>query len=185
MNLQNIRDRFIEAMSSIAQFWGFPRAMGAIYGAIYLAPAPLSLDEIVELTNVTKGAVSTHVRALGRMQMVRRRVQLGDRKDYYEAETDLWAVVRNVLAQRRQSEFDQALTAVAELAQSARELAVERTEQERRGLMLARLETMQRFFATLDAIVGAVVTLDELRLSAAQRAVAAVLRPSLQRRKRS
>ncbi len=173
--LDIIRERFTETTSRIAQFWGFPRALGAVYGALYLAPVPLSLDELVVATGVTKGAVSTHVRALGRLQMVHRHVQLGDRKDYYVAETRLWTVVRNVLTQRRQGEFDQALSAVGELANRARELAVSSEEAERRTLYADRLQTMQSFFGTLDSIVGAILALDELRLAAATRAISTVL----------
>ncbi len=47
-NLQAARERFIQAMSQISYFWGFPKAMGAIYGAVYLSPEPISLDELVE-----------------------------------------------------------------------------------------------------------------------------------------
>ena len=162
-------------MSQIAQFWGFPRAMGAVYGALYLSGAPLSLDDLVSLAGVTKGAVSTHVRALGRLQMVRRHVEVGDRKDYYVAETQLWTVVRNVLGQRRSSEFDQALVSVRELTAMARKLPVTRREVDQRALYVSRLEAMQAFFTTLDSIVGALLTLDEIRLSAAQRVVSSVL----------
>ncbi len=174
-DLDETRTQFIEATSRIAQFWGFPRAMGAVYGALYLAPVPLSLDELVTLTGVTKGAVSTHVRALGRLQMVHRHVELGDRKDYYAAETQLWQVVRNVLAQRRQGEFDRALTAVRDLAEAVRRLSVPRADANRRALYLERLQAMQTFFATVDAVVGAILALDDLRLTAAKRAVLGVL----------
>ncbi len=38
------RENFINGISRIAHFWGFPKAMGAIYGAIYLSPTPFSLS---------------------------------------------------------------------------------------------------------------------------------------------
>ena len=87
-------------MSRITHFWGFPKAMGAIYGAIYLSPQSVSLDELVELVGVSKGAVSTNVRLLERLGMVHRQVQVGDRKDYYLAETDFWKVARTLLKER-------------------------------------------------------------------------------------
>ena len=39
--LTESREHFIQGMSRISNFWGFPRAMGAIYGAIYLSPEPV------------------------------------------------------------------------------------------------------------------------------------------------
>lgn len=176
-NLDDIQRRFIEAMSRIAQFWGFPRALGAVYGALYLAPGPLSLDELVALTSVTKGAVSTHVRSLDQLQMIRKHIELGDRKDYYVAETRLWVVVKQVLAQRRQAEFDQALRAVRELAAAAHKVAVKREHASQKALYVARLEAMQSFFDTLDGIVGTVLALDELRLTAARKVLGGILVP--------
>ena len=112
--LDEARQHFIQGLSRISHFWGFPKAMGAIFGAIYLSAQPLSLDEIVTQVGVTKGSVSTNVRMLERLNMVHKKVQLGDRKDYYTAETDFWKIVRSVLREREQSEFDLALRTVGE-----------------------------------------------------------------------
>src|SRR5512139_2675922 len=99
-NLLQAREHFLQGVSRISAFWGFPKAMGAIYGALYLSPQPLSLDELVEQVSVTKGAVSTNVRALERLGMVHRRIQVGERKDYYIAETDFWKIVKGILRER-------------------------------------------------------------------------------------
>src|SRR5512135_1510264 len=108
-SLSKVRETFILGMSRISQFWGFPRAMGAIYGAIYLSPTPISLDELTEQAGVTKGAVSTNVRALERLGMVHQVVRIGERKDFYNAETDFWKIVKGILREREKSEFDHAL----------------------------------------------------------------------------
>ena len=108
------RNHFIQGMSRISNFWGFSRARGAIYGAIYLSPENLSLGEIVEQVGVTKGAVSTNVRQLERLGMVHKKIQLGDRKDYYSAETDFWKIIKGILQEREKNEFDLALRTVDE-----------------------------------------------------------------------
>ncbi|MCZ7667912.1 MAG: hypothetical protein M5U34_12310 [Chloroflexi bacterium] len=41
------RKHFIQGMSRVTHFWGFPKAMGAIYGAIYLSSEAVSLDDLV------------------------------------------------------------------------------------------------------------------------------------------
>jgi len=92
-DLLEARQNFIQGMSRISNFWGFPKAMGAIFGAVYLSPTPLSLDEIVEQVGVTKGSVSTNVRTLERLGIVHKKIRLGDRKDYYEAEADFWKIL--------------------------------------------------------------------------------------------
>src|SRR5512139_3361846 len=110
--LTHIRQDFIESLSQISRFWGFPKGMGAIFGVLYLSPTPLSLDEIVTETGLTKGAISTEIRALARMGLVHRSTKLGDRKDYYEAEADFYAAIKSILKERQNSEFDRAVRSV-------------------------------------------------------------------------
>jgi HTH-type transcriptional regulator, glycine betaine synthesis regulator len=159
------REEFIQGMSRISHFWGFPKAMGAVYGAIYLSPEALSLDEIVEHVGVTKGAVSTHVRALERLGMVHRQIRLGDRKDYYEAEEDFWKVIKGVLREREQQEFDLALRTVKGSLEKVEEVERGVEDAEVAAFYKKRMENMQRFFNSLDNIVGMLLALDDLRLN--------------------
>lgn len=163
--LDNARDNFIQGMSRISSFWGFPRAMGAIYGAVYLSPTPLSLDAIVAQVGVSKGAVSTNVRTLERLGMVHKRIQLGDRKDYYDAETDFWKVIKGVLREREQSEFDLALRTVGDSMEMVSAAESNADEQELAAFYQERMQNMQRFFNNLDNIVATLLALDDLRLN--------------------
>ena len=96
-SLKQIKKDFTQGLSQISRFWGFPKGMGAIFAVLYLSPTPLSLDEIVQATGLTKGAISTEIRALARMGLVHRSSRLGDRRDYYEAESDFYAAIRSIL----------------------------------------------------------------------------------------
>jgi DNA-binding transcriptional regulator GbsR (MarR family) len=172
-NLTAAREEFIQGMSRISHFWGFPKAMGAIYGAVYLSPIPLSLDEIVEQVGVTKGAVSTHVRRLERLGMVHKQIRLGDRKDYYEAEDDFWKVIKGVLRERERQEFDLALQTVNHSLERVDqtiddvtgEAPSEDTDPELAAFYKQRMQNMQRFFNSLDNIVATLLALDNLRLN--------------------
>jgi HTH-type transcriptional regulator, glycine betaine synthesis regulator len=166
--LGQARDTFIQGMSHISQYWGFPKAMGAIYGAIYLSPEPVSLDELVVLVGVTKGAVSTNVRALERLGMVHRHIRIGERKDYYVAETDFWKVVRGILKERQESEFDQAIGSVSESLELA-QAAVGGSQAELAAFYQARLQNLAGFFHSLDNLVAMVLALDELRFNTLQK----------------
>lgn len=175
-SIQQARDHFIQGMSRISQFWGFPKAMGAIYGALYLSPEPLSLDALVEQVGVTKGAVSTNVRALERLGMVHRRVQIGERKDYYIAETDFWKIIRGILREREKTEFDHALRTVTESMEMLEdELSPQKgSSSEDPNLALAafyqkRMQNMEAFFHSLDNLVATLLALDEIRLGTLQK----------------
>jgi DNA-binding transcriptional regulator GbsR (MarR family) len=157
--LENARKNFIQGMSRISSFWGFPRAMGAIYGAIYLSPTPLSLNEIVEQVGVTKGAVSTNVRQLERLRMVHKHIQVGDRKDYYIAETDFWKMFKGILQEREKSEFDLAIKTVSGSLDMVSE---EQENVELAAFYQERMSAMQSFFNTFDSLVKTILKLESL-----------------------
>lgn len=160
--LAQIKKDFTEGLSQISRFWGFPKGMGAIFAVLYLSPAPLSLDEIVAETGLTKGAVSTEVRALARMGLVHRSSKLGDRKDYYAAETDFYAAIRSILQERQNSEFDRAVRSVKETLAVMEENWVEDDEWD---FVYARVQALQEFFDAIDSLSKAVIKLERLGLS--------------------
>jgi HTH-type transcriptional regulator, glycine betaine synthesis regulator len=161
--VRDARTHFIESTGRIAQFWGFPKALGGIYGAIFLSPTSVSLDSLVGEVGVTKGAVSTHVRALESLQLIIRETKLGDRKDYYTAEPDLWRVVKNVLGQREKVEFDRALRGVEESLSMLLRAKPKTEDAEKYAHMEARMRSMQSFFGTLDRVVLAILAWDDFR----------------------
>ena len=171
--LDQAHETLIQGLSRIAQFWGFPKGMGAIFGALYLSSTPLSLDELVDQAAITKGAISTNVRALERLGMVHPYVQVGERKDYYTAETDFWKITRGILKEREKSEFDQALRSVKDsldLTETAAATGtMDRDDIRRAAFYQQRLRSMQAFFHTLDNLVAAFLALDEFRLGALQK----------------
>ncbi len=102
------RSRFIEAGGNTTQSFGFGRIIGQIYALLYLSPNPLCLDEIASELGVSKASVSTTIRQLERWAAVKRVWVKGDRKDYYEAEPDFHAVLRNGLLSTIRRKLDSA-----------------------------------------------------------------------------
>ena len=160
--LTNMRKDFTEGLSQISRFWGFPKGMGAIFAVLYLSPTPLSLDEIVRETGLTKGAISTEIRALARMGLVHRSSKLGDRKDYYEAEADFYAAIRSILKERQNSEFDRAVRSVKETLET---MEANWVENEEWNFVYERVQALQGFFDAIDNLTRAVIKLESLGIS--------------------
>jgi len=159
--LTQLKQDFTEGLSQISRFWGFPKGMGAIFAVLYLSPAPLPLDEIVQQTGLTKGAVSTEVRKLARMGLVHRSSKLGDRKDYYEAESDFYAAIRSILKERQNSEFERAIRTVAETLEKIESGSVSGNEAEIEFIH-KRMQALQDFFNAIDSLAKAVIKLERL-----------------------
>ncbi len=166
--LAQLKQDFTEGLSQISRFWGFPKGMGAIFAVLYLSPTPLSLDEVVTQTNLTKGAVSTEIRTLARMGLVHRSSKLGDRKDYYEAESDFYKSIRSILKERQNSEFDRALLSVRQTLEKLEAGAVSGNEAEVQ-FIYERVQALQEFFDAVDSLTNAVVKLEKLGFTNVQK----------------
>lgn len=169
--LPEVKEEFVQGLSQISQFWGLPKSMGAIFGVLYLSPVELSLDEIVEQTGFTKGAISTSVRTLARMGLIHRQTKLGDRKDYYVAESDFYKVVRTILKGRENSEFDRALASVGQTLDILEASPPSESDAEEWEFARQRVASMQSFFDGLDSLVNVIVKLENMNQNTVQKII--------------
>ena len=82
----------------VAQFLGMPKSVGQIFGLIYASEQPLSLDDIAVRLQISRGSVSTGLNYLRRFDAIRTTVVLGDRREFYQAETDTARIAQGFLA---------------------------------------------------------------------------------------
>jgi DNA-binding transcriptional regulator GbsR (MarR family) len=92
------REEVIEALARSMEVYGFNRSYGRLYGILFFAEEPMSLDTLTEESGYAKSTVSTAMGTLERLHFVHRRSIPGEgKKAYYEAETDWWYVVQEAL----------------------------------------------------------------------------------------
>lgn len=105
--VDNAREEVIEAMERSAEIWGLNRSYGRLYGLLFFAEGPVSLDSLVEESGYAKSTVSTAMKEMQRLHMVHRRSIPGEgKKAFYEAERDFWTVLQEFLRREVQREID-------------------------------------------------------------------------------
>lgn len=107
--LQAVNDSMLDGLGQLADYFGYNRVMGQMYGALLLSPDPLSLDDLVDQLGKSKASVSMNMRTLEHMGIVREVWVRDTRKKYYEAEHDLWKALTLVLGSRELRDIDRAL----------------------------------------------------------------------------
>lgn len=118
------RDRFVQALGDAADRSGvLSELAGKIFGALYLSPGPLSLDELCAAVGASKGNVSIQVRELLDLGMVRRVPLRPGRRHYYEAATDLWPVATELIGRRLEQEARTLLRALEGVERDAKPAA--------------------------------------------------------------
>lgn len=130
--------RVVDAVGGLMEFWGFKRNMGRMWTLLYLEPEPLSAADIAERLSLSSGAISMTLADLQQWGAVRKTWIPGERRDYYEPETDIWKMVSNVFRSR---ELLQIRGAVDIFGQAMQSLIAERAvadEDEDQRLVFAR-----------------------------------------------
>ncbi len=97
------RDAELEAADAIGrlmEFWGFRRHMGRIWTVLYLSPEPMTTGDLSDTLQLSSSGVSLSLGELVRWGAVRKTWLPGQRKDYYEAETSVWKLLRRVYERR-------------------------------------------------------------------------------------
>lgn len=161
-----VNESTVAGLGRLARFFGFNEVMGRLYGTLLLSPEPLSLDHLTDELEISKGSVSMNMRDLERWGMAKEVWVRGERKKYYQAESDLWQVIRNVLNSRERREVQLALQVLSQSIEKLQTDQDELTPEERAlaAYYLERMADLQAFFQfaqmALETVLGSVDTLD-------------------------
>ncbi|WP_028781952.1 GbsR/MarR family transcriptional regulator [Thalassobacillus devorans] len=81
-------EKFIQVIAKNMSLYGVTPSIGRLYGVLYFAEDPMTLDEMRDALEMSKTSMSTGVRALSDMKMVEPAFKRGVRKDLYKSEED-------------------------------------------------------------------------------------------------
>lgn len=86
--IEKMQDDLFEAIGQSMSLLGYSVTLGRLFGLLYFADQPLSLDEMAEQLMVSKATISLNIRFLESLKFAQKVWQKGSRKDYYIAERD-------------------------------------------------------------------------------------------------
>lgn len=80
-----VLDVFVRA----AAMFGFRKSVALVYGVLYCSREPISAQEIQERLQISRGSTVEALLFLRRLGAARVCLKIGERRDYFTAETDL------------------------------------------------------------------------------------------------
>jgi DNA-binding transcriptional regulator GbsR (MarR family) len=132
--------RFVLHWGEMGSVWGVNRSVGQIHGLLYLSDRPLAAEEIAEQLGLARSNVSNSLKELQGWNLVRRVHVMGDRRDFFAAETDLWEMVTRIAEGRKQREVDPTIVLLQGcMGDAAQDKALTPTAKERLAAMLGFL----------------------------------------------
>ena len=143
-------EAFILQWGDLGGQWGVNRSVSQIQALLYLSERPLTAEDIAEALGMARSNVSNSLKELLHWELIRRVPILGERRDHYEAETDIWELLVRIAAARKEREIDPAMAALrACLAQAKGDPAIHPIAIRRLGEMLAFTETLDGWYAQM------------------------------------
>ena len=108
-SLEEVRDDFISQWGAFGSQWGINRTMAQIHALLMTGPDSLSTDEVMGKLEISRGNAHTNLKELVSWGLVRIIVRKGERKEFFEAERDVWKIFTIILRERQRREIDPAL----------------------------------------------------------------------------
>lgn len=153
-------EQFVLRWGDMGGQWGVNRSVAQIQALLYLSDRPLTAEDIAETLAMARSNVSNSIRELLGWKLIRRVPVLGDRRDHYEAEADLWQIMTHIARGRKEREIDPAVAALRHVLETADgDAQISPTAR-------ARLKEMQGFLGTLDTWFSQMVTVPPATLMA-------------------
>ncbi len=159
--LRKVHDSMLEGLGQLADYFGFSKVIGQLYGTLLMSAGPLSLDDMMERLDISKASVSMNMRTLEHLGMVRQ-VWVrgrGGRRKYYEAETNYWQVITGILNGREMRDVERAIAVMEEnsqnLAKSMQQMTAE--EQAAARLYTERMVQLQALFQFARVLISSIL----------------------------
>lgn len=79
----------------------------------------MAADEITETLDVARSNVSNSIKELQNWKLISMVHVMGDRRDHLETSTDVWALFRTVVSERKAREFDPTISVLRDCLSSS------------------------------------------------------------------
>ena len=158
MNLPPLTQRFVLHFGEMGSRWGINRTVGQIYALLYVSAKPLNADEVGEALGFSRSNVSMGLKELQSWNLVRLIHQPNDRREYFQAPEDVWAIFRTLAAQRRKREIDPTLSMLRGALMEQPSVAADIHAQERMRQMHGLIELMTDWLDDVQKMDSATLT---------------------------
>ncbi|MBY0391798.1 MAG: MarR family transcriptional regulator [Novosphingobium sp.] len=136
-------EQFVLRWGDMGSQWGVNRSVAQIQALLFLSDRPLTAEDISEKLGMARSNVSNSLKELLTWKLIHRVPVLGDRRDHFEAETDLWQMATKVAQGRKEREIDPMVRAITAAMENIDDPHIS-------GKVRGRLVAMHDFVTTVD-----------------------------------
>jgi DNA-binding transcriptional regulator GbsR (MarR family) len=148
--LRDAAERFVLHWGDMGGQWGVNRSISQIHALLYLSERPRTAEEIAAVLGLARSNVSASIRQLVAWNLIRRVPVKGDRREHFEAETDVWEIAMRIAAIRKEREIDPAVKTLRDcVVKAEHDPKLHPVVRKRLNDMLAFVETLDRWYVQM------------------------------------
>ncbi|MGJ8685745.1 MAG: GbsR/MarR family transcriptional regulator [Nonlabens sp.] len=116
MEFEEARRKYIQTWGALGSQWGINKTMAQIHALLMISTEVLSIEEIMEELQISRGNASMNIRALIDWGIVFKESKAGERKEFFSAEKDLDKLAVTIARERSKREIKPALRILKEVS---------------------------------------------------------------------
>ena len=115
MKLNDAKMEFVQTWGSIGSAWGIPRSMAQIHALLLASNEALSTEDVMETIQLSRGNVNINMRELINWRLVSKQNKIGERKEFFTAQSDIMSMAQNIVEERKRRELEPVLSLLSKL----------------------------------------------------------------------
>lgn len=164
--LAEARDNFVTQWGAMGSSWGINRTMAQIHALLLISAEPLSTDQIMEELHISRGNANTNLRDLVGWGLIKSVIRKGERKEYFEAEKDIWKMFCIIARERKRREVAPALEVLTDCSQKTRSLQTDEAQ-----AFHKQMSELADFLKLGDRVMEGIAAMEENKVVAMARAM--------------
>ncbi|MFI2741967.1 GbsR/MarR family transcriptional regulator [Zhouia sp. PK063] len=116
MEFAEAKNKFIQSWGALGSQWGINKTMAQIHAFLMISPQPVSMEDVMDELQISRGNASMNLRALIDWGIVYKDFKQGERKEFFYAEKDLDELAVKISKERAKREIKPALKVLKEVS---------------------------------------------------------------------
>lgn len=121
MEFNEAKNKFIQTWGALGSQWGINKTMAQIHALLMVAPDALSMEDIMDELQISRGNASMNLRALMDWGIVYKEYKAGERKEFFIAEKDLDELAVKIAQERSKREIKPALKVLKDVSSGVKD----------------------------------------------------------------
>ena len=116
MEFKEAKNKFVQTWGALGSQWGINKTMAQIHALLMISNEAVSMEDIMEELQISRGNASMNLRALMDWGIVYKEFKAGERREFFTAEKDLDELAVKISRERSKREIKPALKVLKEVS---------------------------------------------------------------------